>query len=464
MSRKPPDFYEILRTPLNDPRDGGCHSGEITRMLFRIMQALRSQGRHGGWSFADQAIVSIGNFLTMLIVARRLAPEDYGTYTLLLGTVLFLNNIQGSLIIYPLLITGAKAERQGLQQLAFSSVLLTAVMAVPGATVLGSAAWLAGRVDLIWCLVAVLLTWQCQEVMRRALMAHFRYDVACWGDAICYLGQATVVWLLSLAYRLTLDTALMAIAATSFLSCLMQAIQVRVCTVRAHEICNTAVRYWELGKWHFLSSLFGFLVLQLLPWVLALTHSRQDAVKLQAVGNVLGVSHPFMFALSNVIIPLCARVSEKHGYTAALSIGMRYGLIGGIFLIPYYVGLLSAPQYALALFYGNQSPYVALQAPLRWMVVAYIFNYSAHVLGAILNGMGWTRPAFLAQVGSVIVSITLAVPASIAKSTVGACAGLAVIHASRALLLARWLWTGSVLPSRQDTGGGRFAKCSLRLW
>src|SRR4030095_3337931 len=54
------------------------------------------------WAIADQGIVSLGNFLTTIILARALTPDAYGLWSVIFGLILFLNVFPSSLVNYPL--------------------------------------------------------------------------------------------------------------------------------------------------------------------------------------------------------------------------------------------------------------------------------------------------------------------------------------------------------------------------
>ena len=49
----------------------------------------------------DQSVVSLSNFLTGVIVARTLSPDDFGVYTLFMTGVLILSSFQSALDVRP---------------------------------------------------------------------------------------------------------------------------------------------------------------------------------------------------------------------------------------------------------------------------------------------------------------------------------------------------------------------------
>ena len=97
-----------------------------------------------------------------------------------------------------------------------------------------------------------------------------------------------------------------------------------------------------------------------------------------------------IFGLSNLVTPAVAEAAESSQATAR-AVGLRYGLIGSVVLIPYLAVLLLMPRTVLAAVYGSASPYVGQAAPLRWFVVTYVFVYTLQTAQAILNGLGRSR-------------------------------------------------------------------------
>ena len=59
------------------------------------------------WAIADQGIASAGNFATTLLLARALAPAEFGTFVLLNSACLVVLGFQGNLVSTPLVVLGA---------------------------------------------------------------------------------------------------------------------------------------------------------------------------------------------------------------------------------------------------------------------------------------------------------------------------------------------------------------------
>ncbi|HMB94992.1 MAG TPA: hypothetical protein VKK61_03035, partial [Tepidisphaeraceae bacterium] len=93
-----------------------------------VARALAQDSRRSFWAFADQGIVSLGNFGINIVLARHFAQTsdltDYGKFWVLMELILFLNGVQAALLIYPLSVRGAVLDRRGLAGIATQSLLL----------------------------------------------------------------------------------------------------------------------------------------------------------------------------------------------------------------------------------------------------------------------------------------------------------------------------------------------------
>jgi O-antigen/teichoic acid export membrane protein len=56
---------------------------------------------------ADQAVVSAGNFVTAILLARAIAPSEYGIFALIYALMLFMVSVHSALVAYGLSLQGA---------------------------------------------------------------------------------------------------------------------------------------------------------------------------------------------------------------------------------------------------------------------------------------------------------------------------------------------------------------------
>jgi membrane protein implicated in regulation of membrane protease activity len=161
-----------------------------TGMLAQFLAVTKKRGIA---VLIDQAVVSMGNFLTLALLGRHLIAAEFGAYGLIMETLFFLNGVQFALVIYPLTIRGATGDHGTVRQLTLASLLFTVLLVPFTVIVMGKTAIATGVGFAAAAAVLATLLWQVQETLRRALMAELRFSAAVWGDAISYLGQAAII-------------------------------------------------------------------------------------------------------------------------------------------------------------------------------------------------------------------------------------------------------------------------------
>src|ERR1700733_13112052 len=87
--------------------------------------------KQSAWTVIDQGVVSSGNFLANWILAKYLAPTEYGVFGLLFGLLLFANSLHSSLVTMPLGIKSPSAEPREQKRLTGFALLFSLALAVP---------------------------------------------------------------------------------------------------------------------------------------------------------------------------------------------------------------------------------------------------------------------------------------------------------------------------------------------
>jgi glycosyltransferase involved in cell wall biosynthesis/O-antigen/teichoic acid export membrane protein len=382
------------RTKFRDPPSR--RSGHTLKELGGRLEGLRDL--RGFWAIADQAIVSLGNFLTTIILARTLAPEAYGVWTILFGLILLLNAVHSSLIVYPLTVMAATSEPDDTKDKVSGALLLTALLSVPLGLLMVGAAALIGMWQLGFGAWLALLCWQLQETTRRALMARFSCRKALLGDAISYLCQAGFVWMLARRGGLSLSHSFEVIAVTCTIAALAQALQLRRQIGWPSNSKDLARRFWKTGHWVLWSDLtanFGF---QATPWVLFLMRGAGAAAGYQAISNLLGLAHPVMLSLGNVVVPEAARARARGGIQAARRVALTHATQAGVLLLVAFGILTAFPTQLLALFYGSGSAYLSLSQDTRLFALVYFLFFVSLALKFLLNALQETRKQLFCEV------------------------------------------------------------------
>src|SRR6202171_92241 len=381
-------------------------------------------------SLADQGMVSLGNFLTQIILARKLAPGEYGIFALLFGVLFIMNVCHWALVAYPLSVRGALADEATLRHLTAVSLLLTALLAIPLCSIAIGTTFILKRPALAPWITVALLAWQLQETTRRGLMAHLRHSAAIFGDIVSYLGQSVVLFILAATGHLSLAGAFATIAITSMLAGIVQAVHLGLALPRVRETVVLIPTYWRIGKWALLAHLTDASLLQALPWALAVSHGLEYAASFQAALNILNFTNPVMFGVSNVVVPASLRARQEDGLREAWRVARRYAEWGFLGLLPYYAVLLIWPHTILSAYYGSGSHYIDLDGALRMLVPAYLVVYLFAVVAAFFHGM--QRPSLVS--GSELAGVALlgfGIYLAWSLAVMGACLAFLVISLAR---------------------------------
>jgi O-antigen/teichoic acid export membrane protein len=385
------------------------------RLRLRALADMR-----GIWSLGDQAILSLGNFLTTWLLLRTQSVW-YGNYYTVITFITFLNNLHMALVTYPISITSAGITDSELRRRIRRAIGMTLLLAVPESIAIGSGTFITARSwTLVPLAVAALVFWQLQETVRRALMARLEHRRAIAGDIVSYLGQAGAVWFVIHHGSISIEWAFALIAITSAVAFVIQALQLQLYVpshcVPAHTAAQQAYHHFSLGQWILLANLVNLLTIYSIPWTIRHAHGQMGVAMYSAALLVLNASNPLLAAVANLITPVVAKAkAEAHlrgetGATETQRAALKYAIQGALLLFPFFAFLIVLPGIPLHIFYKPGSPYLALTLPMRVFAFVYGMMYVSAVVNSYLCGLGKSQLPFIGQVANAIVTCLITLP------------------------------------------------------
>jgi O-antigen/teichoic acid export membrane protein len=390
----------------------------------------------------DQAVVSLGNFLTAAVLARHLPERQWGAYGLIIETILFLNGLQAALVNYPLTVRAA-ADAKHLRRSTTAALLLaTALLPILAIAIYFSAHGAAGSggAAVGGAAIVAMALWQIQETLRRTLVADSRVAASVVGDAVSYLGQAVVLWGMARLGILTLPFALLVIGASSALGAAVQVMQIGLETVTWSDVRALAGDFWRLGRWMLLSNCTALVTSLGLLWTLRFSGGLEAVATFTAVTMLLKLANPVFSGVGALLIPAVAKANAAGGIREAKREALRWTGLGAVVLLPYYAALCILPGIALRVCYGPGSPYLAAGMLLQLYVISRAFDYGAMAVGGVLAGLGQTRRDFAAQIVHTAVVLIACIPMTYAWGVRGIIVGSIIASGSyvvTAMLLLR---------------------------
>jgi len=249
----------------------------------------------------DQLLVSGVNFLTVVYLGRRLAPEAFGLFTLAYLSVLGLATLQTALVTQPLNLLGATrpadvnlGHLHALLRL-FGWAWLPLNLALLGAL----SGWFFPEPALFAAAGAYLCGFLLQELLRRYWYTCGQIRHALANDLI-YAAQLPLLLLFAQRDDFGPATALTLMALTSFLAMghgiwsLRRAPSVPVSTRAVVD------QHWRMGAWLLLATASAYGATQLYPYMLASLGAGAVAA-FAAARNLLGALNVVVQAANNYL-------------------------------------------------------------------------------------------------------------------------------------------------------------------
>src|SRR5579862_7068128 len=102
-----------------------------------LMARLIPWVRKGGFAILDQGLISGSNFLVSVLLARWMAPEQYGAYAVAFGIFVLLSLVYQSLVLEPMAVFGGSSYHHCLKQYLSTLLRIHLVISVSLCVVLG---------------------------------------------------------------------------------------------------------------------------------------------------------------------------------------------------------------------------------------------------------------------------------------------------------------------------------------
>ena len=385
------------------------------------------------WTLVDQGVVSAGNFILNILLARTLSEHDYGAFAIFLGVIFVLRTLDYSIVTYPLSLRLHAASHEERAGLLGNTILLSTVMSLILVTVLVLGTVLLKVKSLMLPICLCYVCWQAHETARRCLLADFRYSGAVAGDGISYLGQALLIALMASLWHVTLVSALYAMSATFALGAMVHWSKQRFGWPDLAETRHLVREYVAVGKWSLISYQIALVRHQLMPWVLASVAGTGATASYQAAANIANTIAPINLGIGNAVPQIAAQAYRAGGLIGASRAVCGYVLFGLGPVLLICAAAVLVPTLLLLTAYGPQSPYLAVATGLQLLAIAGVFDYVGEMINKTLLGIEAGRIASLINVVSFGAAIILAFTLIRPFGVVGACLALLFSNLTRAI-------------------------------
>jgi len=398
---------------------------------------LRSLWRNGlaeVWAVSDQALVSGLNFATNILLARVLGFRQFGVFTLLWLTVLFVNSLQMAVIVSPMMSIGPKQEPHEaphyfgavlIQQLAFA--LSTSVLVGIGIVLSSYLQPEWGVEGMAIPLAVAAFCFALQDFLRRYFFVRGKPKFAFINDLVSYGLQVLILFWALGRYRFAASDALLVIAVTSFIAVITGLLSLgRMALPTPSEIRSTVLRHWDMAKWLSASTVMQYATANTFVFAASAYFGAGAAGVLRAAKNIMGLTHIWFFGLENVIPMQAARALHHSGTKGLRRYLAQKTLLWGSASAAFAILVSVRPAFWLNMFFGQR--FAEYGFLLRWYALVYVVIFFGLPIRSGLRALERTRPLFWGYLVSSIFSITCAGWITRTWGLVGAMAGLLAAH------------------------------------
>ncbi|HMD77936.1 MAG TPA: hypothetical protein VKG86_11245 [Terracidiphilus sp.] len=367
------------------------------------------------WALSDQAVVSGTNFLTNVMLARFMGLREFGVFALAWMSVMFVNSLQYALIMAPMMSVGPKQEEKNRPSY-FGAVVFQELVLVSFCFVLVFAALKvssnyfphADLQRLALPLAVSAFAYQMQDFIRRYFFATRQSRYALVDDALSYLTQLPILFLLHRAGDLNSATALWVMAGTSIFGMVAGWFWMEPIEFKWEWIRAISRRHWRISRWLGASALLQWTSGNLFVIAAPVYYGAAAAGVLRASQNLMGVTHVWFQGLDNVVPVETARRLREGGVHSMLAYTRSILLKWGGLTLLFATVMAVAPGFWLRLTYGSEMAQYGYI--LRLYALIYFLIFVGGPLRAGLLAMEFTVPIFWSYLAMTSFAIVFAFP------------------------------------------------------
>jgi O-antigen/teichoic acid export membrane protein len=405
--------------------------GTLAQKLFRWTTK-------SGLAILDQGLISGSNFAASILLARWLAPAQYGAYAVAFGVFILLSLVYLALLLEPMAVFGGSSYHNCLREylrvlvklqvgvalLVVIPLGISAVVAWKVAPTSGLPGALAGVTLASPCLFLFWLarrTYYLQLSPARAVQGAFLYCCVVLGG-LWFMYRKGVLSPFG-AFLLIALGALM--TSGLLLAHLRRALPSGGTVLVAREVWG---KHWVYGRWALATSVASWVPAYIFYPVLSSIGGMSSSGELRALMNFANPIEQTQIALAMLFLPYAARVQgASKDPKSAIGLSMRLTLVSIAATASYWtlVILFRGPlfQFLYSGKYANVAPLITTVA------IGSLFWSAAYGSAIVLRAMESPASIFVAYITAAVISLLVGIPAARFFGVVGGIWGINISDA-----------------------------------
>jgi O-antigen/teichoic acid export membrane protein len=413
-------------------------------------------GAKGTLAILDQALFAGAQFVLNILLARWLAPAEYGAFAVAYSIFLLVSAVHSALLIEPMLIFGS--GRYVEMRRSYLAIVLRGhwLLTIFASVVLLGAGLLVGRLSsqpvghalcaLSVALPFVLLAW----LTRRAFYVELQPGRAAAGGALFFCSLVAFACGLRAVNLLTPATAILAMGVAASLAASLHLVWLRSQWFGDREKLaprDVGLEHWNYGRWVLAAVFPSWTLLNLYYLVLPIWFGLKEAGALKAIMNLVLPPIHALIAFSVLTIPLLVRHRDQGRSRLVRQTVRRLTGIFTVGAVLYFALMVFFRIPIIRILYGGEySDYSGLPVLLVGLVpVLMAFSVAA---GGALRSFERPDLMFWANVAASLVALTFGLWLAADLGIVGAAGGYLAAYAAYAGAL--WFFYRRLQPARAE--------------
>ncbi|MGA8763864.1 MAG: hypothetical protein WB562_13445 [Candidatus Sulfotelmatobacter sp.] len=374
----------------------------------------------GGLALLDYGLFSGSNFLLGILLARWLAPEQYGAYALAFSIFILVTFLYQALLLEPLSVFSGTTYRANLRGYLKANVWLhwgisAVICLLLGGTAVAAKFWWHSPASAMAFagMTAATPFILIHALGRRSFYLKLSPGPAAFGSSfylVLTVGGAFLVyklgWLSAFSAFLVMGFAAMV---GGFIMVFQLHAKLEPATAPMY-LRETWAKHWEYGKWALGTCIVGWIPTYVYIPLVSKFSGLAVAGELRALMNLGGPVLQTYAALSMLFLPYAARLQGEEGQKGTTALTRKLAALFVVGALAYWVVLIPLRRPIFNLLYAGKYMDAASLLPL---FAAETIIWSAALGPAIvLRAMEYPRSLFFANGAASVVAILFGIPAT----------------------------------------------------
>jgi len=374
----------------------------------------------GGLALLDFGLYSGSNFLLGILLARWMAPEQYGAYALVFSIFILVTFLYQALLLEPLSVFSGTTYSKNLRGYLKSNFWLhwgvSAVICIlMGATAIAARVW--------WHSPAAAMAFAgmtaatpfilIHALGRRSFYLKLSPGPAAFGSSFYCLLVVSGSFLVYRLGWLSAFSAFMVMGFAALVGGIIMIFQLNAklepATAEMH-LHETWKKHWEYGKWALGTCIVGWIPTYVYIPLVSKFSGLAVAAELRALMNLGGPVLQTYAALSMLFLPYAARVQGEKGRYGSSALTRKLTALFVAGAIAYWIVLIPLRHPIFNLLYAGK--YMDASALLPLFAAETIIWSAALGPAIVLRAMEYPRSLFFANGAASLVAIVFGIPAT----------------------------------------------------